>query len=356
MGASAPGGSTTLRLAGELDNGPSGQVFVRSSRRAIENDRIYSLSIDPLADILEVTRLRGALMAHVRAGAPWGLGLARSGGAAFHAITAGSCWLRVDGAAPTQLMPGDVVLFPTGIEHGLVSEPDGRTRPYDRVAKERQLRAGGDLILPGTGARTRFVCVSYDYDHEVAHPLLSLLPAVLHIPADAPGDQSPIQTALRLLAGELGQRAPGSQAVLDGLIDVLFVQVVRAWLERSDDGTASWLRALRDPPIAGALALVHERPAAPWTVEALAQEVNLSRATFARRFRELVGEPPLAYLTRWRLELAARRLRETTDPIDAVARSVGYSSEYAFSRAFARMGSEPPGRYRRRVRAKASNR
>lgn len=295
-------------------------------------------------------------MAHVHASAAWGLGLARSGGAAFHAITAGSCWLRVDGEAPIQLMPGDVVLFPTGIEHGLVSQPDGRTRPYDRVAKERQLRAGGDLILPGTGARTRLVCVSYDYDHEVAHPLLTLLPAVLHIPADAPGDQSPIQTTLRLLTAELGQRAAGSQAVVDGLIAVLFVHVVRAWLEHSHDATPCWLRALRDPAIARALALVHERPAAPWTVEALAREVNLSRATLARRFTELVGDPPLAYLTRWRLELAARRLRDTTDPIAAVARSVGYSSEYAFARAFARTRGQPPGRYRRRAQTEASNR
>lgn len=312
--------------------------------------------MDPLADILEVTRLRGALVAHVRAGSPWGLDLARTGGAAFHAINAGSCWLRADGIAPTQLMPGDVVLFPTGGAHELVSERDARSRAFDLVANERQLCTGGDLILPGTGAQTRFVCITYDYDHQVAHPLLSLLPAVLHIPADAPGDQSPIQTTLRLLAAELGTRGPGSRAVVDGLIDVLFVHVVRAWLERSQDGTAGWLRALRDPPVARALALVHDRPDASWTVETLAREANLSRATLARRFADLVGQPPLAYLTRWRLELAAHRLRETTDPIDAIAHSVGYSSEYAFSRAFARVRGEPPGRYRRRSRTEPPRR
>jgi AraC-like DNA-binding protein len=318
-------------------------MFVRSSHL-----RFGKLTImDPLADVLDVSRVGGALLAHVRAHDPWGIALPATPGASFHAFTAGTAWLRVGNAPPLQLMPGDVLLLPTGIEHELASRPDGPARAYDRLAKEQAMGSDGDLVLPGAGACTRFLCAAYDYDHEVAHPLLSLLPGVLHIPADPPGDASPVQMTLRLLTAELGGRSEGSRAVVDRLVDVLFVQVVRAWLHASTDGDASWLRALRDPAVAGALALLHDQPQRAWTVQELAHEVHLSRATLARRFTELVGEPPLAYLTRWRMDLAARRLRETTDPVGVVAAGVGYSSEYAFSRAFSRMRGEPPGRYRR---------
>ena len=130
------------------------------------------------------------------------------------------------------------------------------------------------------------------------------------------------------------------------MIDLLLIHVVRTWSAAGDE-RPSWLRALNDPVIAHVIAVLHDRPAEPWTIERLAAEVHLSRATLARRFAELVGEPPLAYLTRWRMDLAARRLRDTTDPVETIARSVGYTSEYAFNRAFSRHRGLPPGRYRR---------
>ena len=231
----------------------------------------------------------------------------------------------------------------------MVSSPDGRARAFDRVAKEELMTPDGDLVIAGPGAITRFICAAYDYDHEVAHPLLSLLPPVVHIPASAPGDGGPIQSTLRLLAGG---RSPGSRSVVARLTDVLFVQVLREWLAR-EQGSACWLRALRDPQIAAVIAAMHERPAEPWTLATLAQSVNLSRATLARRFNELVGEPPLTYLTRWRMDLAARRRRETTEPVNVIAHGVGYTSEFAFSRAFTRLRGEAPGRYRRELRAAA---
>lgn len=309
-------------------------------------DPEYDAIVDPLAEVLDVSRVRGAVLAHVCAHDPWGMRMSSTPGAAFHAITAGTCWLRLDGSVSAQLMPGDVVLLPTGTEHDMVSTPDGRTRAYDRITKEELMTPDGDLLIAGSGAVTRFICAAYDYDHEVAHPLLSLLPPVVHIPAGTPGGDGPIQSTLRLLGGELGGRSPGSRSVVTRLTDVLFVQVLREWLER-EHGGACWLRALRDPQIAEVIAVMHARPGEPWTLETLAQSVNLSRATLARRFTELVGEPPLAYLTRWRMDLAARRLRETTDPVNVIAHDVGYTSEFAFSRAFTRMRGEAPARYRR---------
>jgi AraC-like DNA-binding protein len=290
--------------------------------------------------------VHGAMLANVRAGAPWGLALPQSSGASFHAVTSGTAWLRVDGTEPLQLMPGDLLLLPTGIPHRLSSAPDGRCRPFDRTVKEQLITAEGDLRLDGPGAVTTFVCAGYDYDRDVAQSLLSLLPAVLHVPAD-PVAGSTISAAVSLLAGELGARGAGARAATARLIDLLLIQAVRAWSAGTDDTGPSWLRALHDPVIARTLAALHARPDEPWTIEALAAQVHLSRATLARRFTELVGEPPLTYLTRWRMDLAARRLKDTTEPVQSIARAVGYSSEYAFNRALTRHRGQPPGRYRR---------
>jgi AraC-like DNA-binding protein len=155
-----------------------------------------------------------------------------------------------------------------------------------------------------------------------------------------------VTAVVTLLAGELGERDAGARAAVARLIDLLLIHAVRAWSASAAE-RPSWLRALNDPVIAQALAVLHERPAEPWTIERLAAEVHLSRATLARRFAELVGEPPLTYLTRWRMDLAARRLRDTTEPVETIAHGVGYTSEYAFNRAFSRHRGQPPGRWRR---------
>jgi AraC-like DNA-binding protein len=305
---------------------------------------MLGVAVDPLADVMDVSRVSGAMLASVRAHAPWGLALPQSDGASFHAVTAGTAWLRIEGVPPRQLMPGDVLLLPSGSPHRLSSSPDAPCQPFDRSVKERLMTADGDLVLDGAGAVTTFVCAGYDYDRDVAQPLLSLLPSVLHVPAD-PVAGTKVASVIALLAAELGTREPGSRAAIARLIDVLLIHVVRRWSAGETD--ASWLRALNDPVIARALAMLHERPAEPWTIERLAGELHLSRATLARRFTALVGEPPLLYLTRWRMDLAARRLKDTTDPVEAIAREVGYTSEYAFNRAFSRHRGQPPGRYRR---------
>ena len=183
---------------------------------------------------------------------------------------------------------------------------------------------------------------------------MSQLPAVLHIPAGMPGDDGALAATLRLLALELGGRPPGSRAAVGRLIDVMLIHAMRAWLRmQDDDATDGWLLALRDPVIARAMNAIHQRPREPWTIESLAREVSVSRATLARRFTHLVGETPPEYLTRWRMDLAAQRLRDTDDTIAAIAAAVGYRSEYSFSRAFARHRGLAPGRYRRDARARA---
>jgi AraC-like DNA-binding protein len=307
--------------------------------------------MDPLADVLDLSRVRGALVANVRARAPWGIELPQNTGASFHAVTSGTAWLRVDGREPVQLMPGDLLLLPSGIAHRLASEPDARCRPFDRSMKEELMSPEGDLELPGHGALTTFVCAGYDYDLDVAQPLMSLLPHVLHVPADPVAGRN-IAAIVELLAGEIGLRAAGSRAAAARLIDLLLIAAIRRWADtRPEDGPPSWLTALRDPLTGHVLALLHDRPSAQWTLETLAREVHVSRATLARRFAEEVGEPPLAYLSSWRMHVAAQRLKHTTEPVESIAREVGYTSEYAFNRAFSRHLGHPPGRYRRLAQA-----
>jgi AraC-like DNA-binding protein len=310
----------------------------------------YAAFVDPLADVIDLSRVRGALMANVRARAPWGLELPQSTGASFHAVTSGSAWLRVEGHEPLQLIQGDLVLLPSGVPHRLSSEPRGRCRAFDRRMKEELMTPEGDLIFDGSGVATTFICAGYDYDLEVAQPLMGLLPTVVYVPVD-PVDGRDIGAIVDLLAGEIGARGPGSRAAAARLIDLLLIAAIRRWAGEQQEASPSWLSALRDPTIAKVLALLHDRPGEPWTLESLAREVHISRATLARRFTESVGEPPLTYLTRWRMHLAAQRLKHGSDTVETIAREVGYSSEYAFNRAFSRHRGQPPGRYRRLARA-----
>jgi transcriptional regulator GlxA family with amidase domain len=176
-------------------------------------------------------------------------------------------------------------------------------------------------------------------------PLLSLLPLVIYVPSRAA--DSVTDGLIRLLDHEISEPRPGAGGVLNRLLDVVLVHVIRQWLAAdAGDVPPSWLVGLRDPVVAAALTALHAAPARAWTLEDLARETATSRATLARRFPAVVGETPGGYLTRWRMDLAARQLRTTTHPVGAIARSVGYTSEYAFNRAFARICGMPPGRYR----------
>lgn len=307
----------------------------------------------PLDDVLDLLRVRGALMANMRAHAPWGLRVPATAGATFHGITAGSCWVRVAGQPPRELHAGDVVLLPTGVDHVIASEATGPARAWDRDTKARERGPAGEIVLEGSGRSTHIVCAAYDYDRDVAHPFLSLLPPLLVVSGDAMADDAGVQATVRMLKQELAAANAGRGTVVDRLIDVLFVQVIRAWVMDHDEAAVCWLGALRDPTVARALTAMHSRPASPWTIESLAREVSLSRATLTRRFTALVGEAPLSYLTRWRMDLAARELRYTNDGVSAIARRVGYTSEFAFSRAFARVRGTPPARYRAASRAYA---
>lgn len=296
-----------------------------------------------------MARVRGTVAARVEAAEPWGLNLDRVPGAAFHAVTSGSAWLRVPGQPPVRLTPGDVVLLVTGTAHALASSRRGDLEPFDHLMAERALERDGVMRIGSGEVRTRILCASYAHDPAVTTPLLSLLPDVLHIPAGS-GSRS-IDDTVRMMTTELAEPQPATTIVLDRLVDVLVIQLVRTWHARTSlHHEPSWMRGLLDPAVGAALQVMHAKPGEAWTITKLATEVAVSRSTLARRFQVLVGQTPAAYLTRWRMDLAAQQLRDTELPLGLIARSVGYTSEYAFSRAFSRARSIPPGRYRHQSR------
>jgi AraC-like DNA-binding protein len=301
--------------------------------------------VDVLANVLGATQLANTLLCQSQLAGPWGLEIEAPNKTVVHLVRRGFCWLWIEGdQKPTRLIPGDVVLIGRGLRHTLTDAPDSHAKPWDqalaamkeRLAREPDAAADATILL----------CAAYEFEQEGQHPLLALLPSLVRLHTDDSDENGQFQSLVRLLLHESSRKLAGSEIVVPRLVDSLFVFIVRTWLESQPIGAAGWFGALRDPQVGRALSLIHESPEQPWTVAGLAKEVGLSRAAFSRRFGELVGEPPLKYLTRWRMSLAARILKTTGESVDAIATQVGYDSSTAFGKAFHRHLRVSPGRYR----------
>jgi len=298
--------------------------------------------MDVLTSVLETTQVRGAILSDFRYELPFGVEMTARDVAGFHFVLEGTCVLLAGRRAPIRLFQGDLVLVPGGTSHAIADSASSPLEPIEafseRVTRAKRSTPGGP----------RVVCGAYRYERGTPNPLMRLLPPIIHLPASEVSRSESLAATLRLLTRELDGRAPGASGLVDRLVDALFIYVVRAWVDEQPEGEGGWLGALRDVHVGGALAAIHREPERRWTVESLADEVGLSRAAFARRFTTLVGIPPLGYATHWRLELAARRLRTTDAPLAEIAASVGYESEFAFSRAFKRAVGASPGSFRAR--------
>lgn len=309
--------------------------------------------MDVLANILGVTQLGNSLLCQSELEPPWGLEVDAYTKAAVHLVQRGVCWLRVDGEQHAlRLAPGDVVLVARGMRHTLTDDPKTPAEPYEQAIARMQRRLASRRPSDPSASAV-LLCAAYEFAEDGPHPLLALLPRLIHIPVDAADDRGQLQSLVRLLLHEASRNLSGSELVVPRLIDTLLVFIVRAWLEQQPEGGAGWFGALRDPQIGRALALIHEEPARNWSVALLANEVAQSRAAFARRFTALVGEPPLTYVTRWRMNLAVKQLRTTDVPLDSLAAQVGYDSSAAFGKAFTRYLRTSPGRYRAASRSRS---
>ncbi|WP_086826253.1 AraC family transcriptional regulator [Allokutzneria sp. NRRL B-24872] len=303
---------------------------------------------DPLAEALHALRMTGVFYCRSEFTAPWGVTLPPVTDCLwFHVVTAGRCVLEVEGAEPRTLLPGDLVLVPHGRGHVLRGTPDAPVPAIEGLAHDYVSDRYAILQYGGGGAETVLVCGAVRFDHPTARYLVDLLPKIIHVePAGAPQAEW-MQSTLRLIAAEAATLRPGGEAVITRLSDILVVQGVRSWLENDPSARTGWLGALRDSQIGRALTLVHREPEREWTVASLASELAMSRSAFAARFTDLVGEPAMQYVTRWRMLVALDVLRTEGASVATLAGRLGYQSEAAFSRAFKRIVGVSPGSVKR---------
>ncbi|MFD4907047.1 AraC family transcriptional regulator [Kitasatospora purpeofusca] len=359
--------------------------------------------MDVVSDAIAAVRIGRPSSNRLRVGGAWSARIPAYEGAGFHVVLEGGCWLLPDGGEPVRLGAGDAVLLPHGTGHVLASAPLDRGAAALAVPIDRLLAAarrtpppapedafgvapapegpldGAPGPLPVLGAAggpiTELLCGKYRLEHSRSHPLMLELPDVVHLP-NRVGAHPQLRAAVDLLGGELASDGAGGALAVSSLIDLLLVYMLRAWLSspRPSVGAGAeagagadavappgsgaalgaggrWPAALGDRVVAGALRALHEDPARGWSVEELAASAGVSRATLTRRFTALVGRAPMAYLAWWRMTRAAALLQQSTDPLDVIARRVGYATPYALSHAFSRQFGTTPGRYRDRMAA-----
>lgn len=307
------------------------------------------VELDVLSDVIAVMRSGSPLSTRVSFRAPWAQRFDSGDGAAsFHVVLQGTCWVVREGNEAQPVGAGDVLFFPRGGAFTLADSP--AARPRSGVCTPEDPRFAGRYAseaAAGDGAETVVLGGAYRLAPTRMHPLLRDLPELVHLRAGL-GHRAELRAAIELLSAELEQPRLGTYAIIPALLDTMLLYLLRAWLEEQPvAGGSGWAAALRDPSVAAALHAIHRDPARPWTVASLAAEAGLSRAPFARRFTTLVGQPPLTYLTWWRLTTAGRMLLDSEAPLAAIAGSVGYASEFAFANAFKRQHGLAPGRYRR---------
>jgi AraC-like DNA-binding protein len=304
---------------------------------------------DPLARALGVLRVDGVFYCRSELTAPWGMSLPPMPGYMwFHVVTAGRTLLQAEfGDDGDWLGPADLALVPHGHGHMLRSDPQAATRPILELDREQVSERYEILRYGGGGASTTLICGAVRLGHPTARRLVQALPAAILVQAGHTAPSDWMFSTLRLIADEAEHPQTGAEAVITRLGDILVIQALRRWLATDPAARTGWLGALQDPQIGAALTLMHRDPARGWTLSELAGEVALSRSAFAARFTELVGEPAMAYLARWRMHLALDELQERRGTVGELAARFGYRSEAAFARAFKRIIGMPPGAVRR---------
>lgn len=336
--------------------------------------------MDVLADVLRVVRLSGAVFLTGEFSAPWSLDevpeetratlAPRSGDDCFlifHIVAEGNCWAELRGESPVKLQPGDILLVPRGHRHALSSAPKLPPTPTGQVfaGPGKTTR----VIFGGGGEVSRFVC-GYLHCDQRFQPLLTALPPMLHIrsriaeaavvpvggesdiiarmPADA---TTWLETTLRYVINLAHSTDIGNSPVMARLVEMLFVELVRRYMEQLPAEQTGWLAGLKDPHVGRAVELLHAEPARNWTVDELAHQVGMSRSALASRFNDLLGETPMRYLAGWRMHVAMQHLSEGSRSIPDIAELVGYDSEAAFNRAFKRHTGQPPAAWRKAAAA-----
>ena len=317
--------------------------------------------MDPISDIFRTMHITAFGQHRLEATAPWGLRQEKQAEAKvtpsgsripptdlahFAMLSRGNCWLSVEGISdPIPLTGGDCFLLARETSIILCDSPGTRPRSTFR---EIAVKANGHVVhYGGGGAPTTIVCGSFSFDRASLRPISQLLPRFILIKADQARTLA-LQNTMQALASEMAEQAPGSGVVATRLAEVLFIQVLRAHIAAGPERNKGWLRAVFDPQLGTALSAIHDRISKAWTVESLAAAAGMSRSAFAARFKELLGQTPLEYVTGWRMQVAIQLLEQRDKKLIDVARLVGYESDAAFSKAFKRVVGANTGEYIRR--------
>ena len=315
--------------------------------------------MDAFSEILSGVKMNGAVFFNAEFSAPWGvttpgpktMTATIAPGAEhlvlYHLVVEGSAVVELLDGQCTPVGPGDVVIFPNGDAHHMSSGEDAiRPFPNYGIISKIQAHELSPLRAGGGGKTSRLVCGYMTCDPCLSRPILSGLPAVFKVNIRADHSGSWLESSIMHLVDEAASGRVGSQAMLAKLSEALFVDTLRRYVESLPVQELGWLAGSRDPIVGKSLGLLHGRVNHPWTIAHLAEEVGISRSALIERFTRFVSEPPMKYLTRWRLQLAARSLKTTSRGVADIAADVGYESEAAFNRAFKREFGQPPGRYR----------
>ena len=309
--------------------------------------------MDPLSDVLRAVRLNGAFFYAVEATEPWSVRALPAKELqprllpdsehliSYHVLTSGHCWGGIRGEEQVEMLPGDVLIFPHGDAHLMSYRPGFDA---DEVLDATPTRYPNIVRLGDGEPAATIVCGFLGCDERPFNPLLATLPRRMHVRGLGQGWIALFSTQV---VNESRTDRAGADLVLTRLAELMFIEVLRRYLADLPPGQSGWLAGLRDEVVGQALRLLHARPADPWTLEDLARESNSSRTNLAKRFTELVGQPPMQYLAQWRMQLAAGRLATGNAKLAAIAEEVGYDSEAAFSRAFKRLMGVSPAAWRR---------
>ncbi|MCW5941907.1 MAG: AraC family transcriptional regulator [Fimbriimonadaceae bacterium] len=311
--------------------------------------------MDVLSSILSSVHLTSEIYLSVEMSAPWGVSFPEQPDRAlFYVLSRGSCYIEVEGEeGPLPLVGGDLVMLPGGSPHTMADRPSAPTIPVETALARGVYDEQGVFRQGGGGARTSLIVGRFRIDNPAAIPLLSSMPRLIRMGDEVAQAVPGLASTLRLLSSEANSLLPGKDILMDRLADVLFVQILRAFVAHEEqegrplENRAGLIRALMDPELAKALTLMHTKPEHPWTVAELAERVGMSRTAFAIRFKAKAGVGPLEHLTQWRVQKACEMLTLDRKTLDEVAWRVGYESAAAFSRTFKRATGVAPGEFRR---------
>jgi len=305
--------------------------------------------MDALTDILKSLRLSGGVYFRCELTAPWGMDIGQTSVAEFHVVARGRCWLKLAGEElPICLEAGDVVVFPHGHAHVLLDAPESLALPAEVLIGSQKIEHYGPVVYGGGGVPANILCGYFEFDRKIHSPLLDALPPFIHIKGADATELSWLQTTINFICHETRASGHGTEAVVNRLVEVLFIQIMRAYITQSTTPLGV-LSAIADDKVGLALNAMHQKPEYNWTLEELAQKAGMSRTAFSQRFHALAGQTPMHYLTMWRMQKARNSLESGNMTMLAIAEQAGYQSEASFSKAFKKYMGISPGACRRKI-------